>query len=153
MANPKNFNVESKIRYIVEEQWRPDADYRFLNWAQANVALDGIKRPTIVYILPPSGTLMHRWNQTTDRPQSQVAFLCNTRFDFHARENDRLMVAMKRLAATFVRELNKSGMFEQIPDKTEIPYQAVYDMLDQNVTGVIITLDLREIDGEKFCEQ
>jgi hypothetical protein len=62
------------------------------------------------------------------------------------------MVAMKYLAANFVREVNKSGLFEAIPDKTEIPYQAVYDMLDQNVTGVIITLNLREVTGENFCE-
>lgn len=152
MASYRNFNVESKVRWIVEEQWQPHADYRFLNWAQANVALDGIKRPTIVYILPASGSLFHRFNQTTDRPQTQIAFLCNTRFDFRTRENDKLMVAMKYLAAKFVREVNKSGLFEPIPDKTEIPYQAVYDMLDQNVTGVIITLNLREVTGENFCE-
>jgi len=143
--------VESKIRHIVEHIWKPDADYMFYNWAQANVALDGITRPVIVYVLPASGTLFPQWHQTCDRPTTQIAFLSPTDFDFKTRTNDRLMQAMKILAIKFILEVNKSGMFEKIPEKTPIPYQAVYDHLDENVTGIIISLDLRELQGIKHC--
>lgn len=152
MATATNFNVESKIRVIWEDNFISECDYLFLNWAQANVALDGIKRPTIVYVLPPSGNLYLEWHQTTDRPTTQIAFLCNTEFDFDTLENDALMVAMKTLAARFIRAINESGYFEPIDYKTEIPYQCVYDYLDQNVTGVLITLELKEKEGLSACE-
>lgn len=143
--------VESKIRHIIEHQWMPDADYLFYNWAQANVEIRNIKRPVIVYVLPASGSLYPDWNQTTDRPISQIAFLSKTNFDFKTRENDRLMQAMKVLAATFIQEVNKSGLFMPIPQKEEIPYQCVYDHLDENVTGIMITLKLKPLLGIPHC--
>lgn len=145
------YSVESKIRTIIEEQWKPDADYMFYNWAQANAELRGIKRPVIVYVLPANGSLYPNWNQTTDRPVSMIAFLAKTDFDFKTRENDKLMQSMKILAAQFIQEVNKSGFFEKIPLKTEIPYQAVYDHLDENVTGIMITIKLKEIAGILHC--
>lgn len=146
-------SVEAKIRHIVEGQWKPDADYMFYNWAQANVAMDAITRPAIVYVLPASGALYPQWNQTTDRPATLVGFLCRTDFDFDSRENDALMQTMKELASQFIVEVNKSGLFERIPDKVEIPYQTCYDYLDDNVTGIIITVTLKEVDGIKHCTQ
>lgn len=147
------YSVESKIRHIVEKQWQPDADYMFYNWAQANVALDGIERPVILYVLPASGFLLPDWNQTTDNPQTQIAFLAKTDFDFKTDENDRLMQQMKVLASQFIVEVNKSGLFKRIEDKRNVPYQAVYDHLDENVTGIIITLELKELQGIKHCPQ
>lgn len=152
MAGYKNFNVESKIRYIIEQRWKPDADYGFYNWPQANVAFDGMKRPRILYVLPPSGALFHQHFQTTDRPRTMVGFYCNSEYDFNTHQNDALMCAMKMLAAMFIREINKSGLFEPIPDKTEIPYRADYSFLNQNVTGILIEIELKEIEGVKFCE-
>lgn len=144
-------SVEQKVRHIVEDVWMPDADYRFFNWYQASAELDGIKRPVIMYVLPAAGKLYLDWNQTTDCPNTQIAFLVNTDFDFKSEENDRLMQYMKVLASQFIEHINSSGLFEKIPDKSEIPYQAVYDRLPQNVTGIIITLDLRELKGIKHC--
>lgn len=144
-------SVESKIRHVIECQWKPDADYLFYNWAQANVEIRGIKRPVIVYVLPANGSLYPMWNQTLDRPETLIAFLAKTDFDFKTRDNDRLMQSMKILASQFVLEVNKSGLFEQIPLKEEIPYQAVYDYLDENVTGIMITLRLKELKGIQHC--
>lgn len=144
-------SVESKIRHIIEHQWKPDADYMFYNWAQANAEIRGIKRPVIVYVLPASGSLYPLWNQTIDRPVSLIAFLCKTDFDFKTRENDRLMQHMKELASQFIQEVNKSGLFESIPQKEEIPYQAVYDYLDENVTGIMITIRLKPLKGIPHC--
>lgn len=129
----------------------PDADYMFYNWAQANAELRDIKRPVIIYVLPAFGSLYPTWNQTTDRPTSMIAFLAKTDFDFKTCENDQLMQAMKVLAAEFIQAVNKSGMFEPIPVKEEIPYQAVYDHLDENVTGIMITVKLKELTGILHC--
>jgi len=144
-------SVESMVRHIIEEQWKPNADYMFCNWYQANVSMADITKPVIVYVTPPSGSLYPMWNQTTDHPQSLVAFLVKTDFDFDSKENDKLMQSMKELAANFVNEVNKSGLFERIPDKQEIPYQAVYDFLDENVTGIILTVKLNALNGIKMC--
>lgn len=144
-------SVESKIRHVIEHQWKPDADYMFYNWAQANAEIRGIKRPVVVYVLPANGYLYPQWNQTTDHPVSLIAFLAKTDFDFKTRENDKLMQSMKILAAQFIQEVNKSGLFEAIPQKEEIPYQAVYDHLDENVTGIMITLKLKPLKGIPHC--
>ena len=48
--------VESKIRFIVESM-SEEVEYMFANWAQANVSLDNVRKPTIVYVLPPSGSI------------------------------------------------------------------------------------------------
>lgn len=145
-------SVESKIRQIIEDQWQPEADYMFYNWAQANAEIKRIKRPVIMYVLPASGSLYPMWNQTLDRPVSFIAFLCETDFDFKTRENDRLMQHMKELAAQFIQEVNKSGLFEAIPQKEEIPYQVVYDYIfDVNVTGIMITIKLKPLNGIPHC--
>lgn len=140
--------VEGKIRTIVEAM-EEDVEYMFANWAQANVTLDKVKRPTIVYVLPPSGTLDFTWRSVKDRPDSQIAFVCHTKFDFNGQENDGIIEAMKRLCIRFVKHLNESGMFENI--EGSLPYRVLYDHLDVNVTGIIIEPTLKEIDGIGLC--
>ena len=46
--------VQEKIKSIATRI--EGTAYLFMNWAQTNVALDTIDKPTIVYVLPPSGT-------------------------------------------------------------------------------------------------
>ena len=59
--------VEGKIHSIVNTLGT-GIEYRFMNWAQANVELDHVEKPTIVYVLPPSGTLTFKWNEVRMRP-------------------------------------------------------------------------------------
>lgn len=140
--------VEGKVRTIVEAMGE-DVEYMFANWAQANVSLDKVKRPTIIYVLPPSGTLDFSWKSVKDRPNSQIGFVCHTKFDFNGQENDGIIEAMKRLCIRFVKAMNESGMFEQI--EGPVPYRVLYDHLDVNVTGIIIEPTLREIEGISVC--
>lgn len=140
--------VEGKVRAIVASMGE-DVAYQFCNWAQANVALDKVEKPTIVYVLPPSGSLNFKWNQVKDKPNSQIAFVCTTDFDFDGTENDGIIEAMKRLAIRFVKALNESGYFT--PIEGEVLYQVLYDHLDQNVTGVVLTLILDEVEGVSIC--
>lgn len=140
--------VEGKIRSIVASMGE-DVEYRFMNWAQANVELDHIEKPTIVYVLPPSGTLTFKWNEVKDAPNTQIAFVCVTNFDFDGSENDGIIEEMKRLAIRFVKALNKSELFETIDG--DVLYQVLYDHLDQNVTGIVLTLTLEEVKGVSIC--
>ncbi len=153
MSNPafdskdKLGTVEGKIRAIAESM---GVNYLFCNWAQANVEFDKIDCPTIVYVLPPSGDLYFSWQEVKDYPEAQIAFLCSTEFDFESDENDALIEQMKRLCIRFVKVLNESGYFAQIEGK--LPYQVLYDHLDENVTGIVITPTLEEEEGVSVCE-
>ncbi len=142
--------VEGKIRSIAATLG-DGIEYRFMNWAQANVELDTIEKPTVIYVLPPSGTLTFKWNEVKDAPNTQIAFVCVTDFDFDGTENDGIIEAMKRLAVRFVRAFNESGLFE--PIEGDVLYQVLYDHLDQNVTGIVLTLTLEETKGVSICAE
>ena len=140
--------VEKKIRSIVKSMGA-DVSYLFMNWAQANEAIDDIERPTVVYILPPAGDLDFGWAQVKDSPDTQIAFMAPTDFDFEGEENDDIIEQMKRLCIRFVKAFNESGLFEQI--KGKLPYKVLYDHLDHNVTGIVVTPKLKEEEGVIIC--
>lgn len=142
--------VEGKVRAIVEDMGS-DVAYQFMNWAQANVELDRIEKPTVVYVLPVSGKLNVSWNQIKDRPESFIAFVSSTEYDFDGEENDNIIEGMKRLAMRFIKTLNESGLFEII--ENDVPYSVLYDHLDQNVTGIVITPVLKELVGVSICDE
>ena len=141
--------VESKVK-AVAESLGDGVQYLFMNWAQANVAMDEVVKPSIVYVLPPSGTLDFGYARVKDYPETQIGFLCPTDFDFDGTENDNVIERMKRLAIRFVKALNESECFERIEGK--LSYQVVYDFLDQNVTGIVLSIPLEEVDGVAICE-
>ncbi len=140
--------VEAKVRSIVESLGG-NVGYQFCDWAQANVTLDKVKIPTIIYVLPPSGTLNFSWRQVLDRPNAQIAFVAPTDFDFDGAENDGIIEAMKRLCIRFIKAVNESAYFEEIDGY--VPYQVLYDYLDQNVTGIVINPALKELEGVNLC--
>lgn len=141
--------VERKVRAIVSSMG-DDVTYMFMNWAQANEAIDDVTQPTVVYVLPPSGELHFSYARVKDKPETRIAFLSPADFDFDGVENDNIVEQMKRLAVRFVKAVNASGLFEMI--EGEIHYQVVYDYLDHNVTGVMLTLPLIEEDGIIICD-
>lgn len=141
--------VEGKVRKVVESMLA-DVDYYFMNWAQANVQLDEIKRPTIVYVLPANGVMDVQWQQIKDKPETFIAFVDSTEGDFDGVENDNIIERMKRLAMCFVKALNESNLFEKI--EGNLPYSVLYDHLDQNVTGIIIHPIIEEIQGVLLCD-
>ena len=147
-TTPHYGTVERKIRTIVEGM--NGVEYLFMNWAQANEKLDHIEGPTVIYILPPSGTLDFDYARVKDYPESQIAFVVSTEFDFEGEENDNVIEQMKRLCMRFIKSLNESGLFEPIEGR--LPYRVLYDYFDQNVTGIVITPQLVEEDGVSICE-
>lgn len=145
----ERLSVQQRIKKIAEHFTA--CKYIFANWAQMNVELDRIEQPTICYILPPSGMIVPERNamQFTDRPLTQIAFLSPTDFDFDGEKNDEIVEMMKILAIMFVKEINKSELFEFIDE--EIEYQVPYDTMDDNVTGVVITLPIVEKPFSACC--
>lgn len=141
--------VESKVK-AVAESLGDGVQYLFMNWAQANVAMDEVVKPSVVYVLPPSGTLDFDYARVKDYPETQIGFLSPTDFDFDGTENDNVIERMKRLAIRFVKALNESECFKLIEGK--LSYQVVYDFLDQNVTGIVLSIPLEEVDGVAICE-
>lgn len=138
----ERLSVQKRIKQIASHF--TGCEYYFANWAQMNVTIDNVKRPTICYILPPSGTFKpERGTMFTDKPLTQIAFLAPTELDFDGEQNDEAVELMKQLAFLFVMECNRSGLFEFI-DGEEIEYQVPYDTLDDCVTGVVVTLPIVE---------
>lgn len=139
-------SVEAKIHYIAESF--KDCGYMFANYSQANVELDRISKPTILYVLPPAGQLSLYHDMAIDKPSVMLWFLCPADFDFHGRDNECRVEAMKRLGIRFIDAINKSGLFHYI---TDIPYQVAYDAFDANLTGVCFTPVLEEKQGVFLC--
>ena len=142
--------VEAKVRKIVESLGE-NVGYQFCDWAQANVSLDKVKVPSIIYVLPPSGSLFFTWREVLDRPNAQIAFVSPTDFDFDGSENDGIIEEMKRLCIRFVNAVNEGKYFEAIDG--DLPYQVLYDHLDHNVTGIVISPTLKELKGVNLCNE
>ena len=140
-------SVERKIASIAAKM--EGVTYLFDNWATANVRLDKLEFPAIINLLPVSGSFRIGRTQLKDCPDCMIAFADKTEFDFDGVENDGVIERMKALAVKFIRELNKSGLFEFISD--EVNYSVFYDKLNVNVTGSVIELRLREVQGVPMC--
>ena len=90
------------------------------------------------------------WARIKDAPDTQIAFVAPTDFDFDGHDNDDIIEQMKRLCVRFIKAFNDSGYFEQIEGK--VPYKVLYDFFDQNVTGIVIEPKLKEEEGIIICE-
>lgn len=134
--------VEEKVRKIVEQM---GVTYLFENWQAANVRLDKMQLPAVMYVLPASGNLNVGLMQMKDFPNCMIAFMDKTKHDFSGEENDMVIERCKSLAREFILNVNRSGMFE--PVQGDIQYSVFYDKLDVNVTGIVIQIPLKEIRG------
>lgn len=142
-----NTSVERKMASVAEKL--KGITYLFDNWATANVRLDKMPLPAIINLLPVSGKFIISRTQLRDCPNCMIAFADKTEFDFDGKENDTKRERCKEHAVNFIRELNKSGLFEWVSD--EVPYSIFYDKLDVNVTGIVIELKLKEVQGVSMC--
>ena len=105
-----NTSVERKIASVAEKL--KDITYLFDNWATANVRLDKMPLPAMINLLPVSGKFVISRTQLKDCPNCMIAFADKTRFDFDGVENDKVIERCKGYAVQFIKELNKSGLFE-----------------------------------------
>jgi hypothetical protein len=139
--------VEQKIKSVVDKM--EGLTYVFDNWQTANLRLDKLPFPAVVNVLPVSGRFNMGKNQLRDYPNMLIAFLDKTDFDFDGEDNDLIVEKCKNLAREFILRANESRLFEYI--EGDIYYSVVYDKLDVNVTGVVIELTPKEINGIGLC--
>ena len=139
--------VEQKIKSVVDKM--EGLTYVFDNWQTANLRLDKLPFPAVVNVLPVSGRFNMGKNQLRDYPNMLIAFLDKTDFDFDGEDNDLIVEKCKNLAREFILRANESRLFEYI--EGDIYYSVVYDKLDVNVTGVVIELTPKEINGNGLC--
>lgn len=140
-------SVERKIASVAAKL--EGVTYLYDNWATANVRLDRLEFPAIINLLPVSGQFDISRTTLRDCPDCMIAFADKTRFDFDGVENDEVIERCKALAVRFIRELNKSGLFEWT--STDISYSVFYDKLDVNITGIVVELRLKEVQGVPMC--
>lgn len=138
--------VQQKVKKIVESI--DGLGYMFNDWTRANIEFDfdKVKLPICLFVLPVSGQLFNKNGNFRDYPNCLIAFLDLADLDFDGEENECTVEHMKTYAKTFIEAVNRSGMFAPIPDTTN--YSVVYDMLDQNLTGVTIQVQLKELQGD-----
>jgi hypothetical protein len=136
--------VDEKIKNIVLQI--EGLSYEYNDWTRANVTLDLKTLPVCVYVLPASGQLYNHNGNLRDYPNAMMAFLDKAELDYEGEENEPTVERMKKAAKTFIQRVNSSGMFAPIPET--INYRVVYDMLDVNLTGVILELQLKELRGD-----
>jgi len=135
--------VDEKIKKIVESI--EGLSYEFNDWTRANVELDNAPLPTCLYLLPVSGQLLNKNGNFRDQPNALIAFLDLAELDFDGEDNEPTVERMKEYAKAFIIAVDKSGMFQPLPEI--IPYSVVYDKLDVNLTGVVIQVQLKELQG------
>jgi len=137
--------VQEKIKEIVSSI--SGLDYMFNDWTRANVEFDfdKVTFPVCLNILPVSGQLFNHNGNFRDYPNCLIAFLDIADLDFDGEENEGTVERMKEYARKFILAVNSSGKFTPISEI--IPYSVVYDMLDQNLTGITIQVQLKELKG------
>lgn len=159
--------VEGKIRAVVRAMGVPveeetddrlcvdvppfgEVHYAFNDWTRANIELDTLPTPCILYLLPAAGSFMLRNGQVRDFPDVAIAFLDKAVIDENAVHDDSIVERMKRLVLAFVNAYNESGLFE--PLEGELRYQVPIDILDSVISGVIIQPKIKEVRGVRLCD-
>lgn len=139
--------VEQKIKSVVDKM--KGVTYIFDNWQTANVRLDKLTFPAVLNVLPVSGNFHIGPSQLKDYPNCMFAFMDKTDLDFDGTENDAIVEKCKNMAKEFILLLNRSGLFE--PISGSVPYSVFYDKLNVNVTGITISIQLKEVSGIVLC--
>lgn len=137
----EKLSVMEKVKSIVKKI--DGLHFEYNDWSRQNI---GVKKyPACLYLLPVFGELHLHNGIFRDIPNAEIAFIDLDVLDFDGEQNDVVMERMKAFAKQFVFEVNKSGLFKQIPEK--FTYKSVWDKLDDNVTGVVLEIRLEELQG------
>ncbi|MEG1334700.1 MAG: hypothetical protein RSD11_13700 [Bacteroides sp.] len=138
-----NMTVEQKVKSVAETI--EGLTYVFENWTKADIRIERLPLPAMVNLLPVSGSFKLKNNQFKDQPNCMFAFFDKSERDSNGLEHDTVVDRCKSLAMEFIVRLNESGLFEPIED--EISYSVSLDKLSTYVSGIIVSLQLKEVKG------
>ncbi|MEG0889752.1 MAG: hypothetical protein RSH25_14910 [Bacteroides sp.] len=138
-----NMTVEQKVKSVAETI--EGLTYVFENWTKADIRIERLPLPAMVNLLPVSGSFKLKNNQFKDQPNCMFAFFDKSERDSNGLEHGTVVDRCKSLAMEFIVRLNESGLFEPIED--EISYSVSLDKLSTYVSGIIVSLQLKEVKG------
>lgn len=135
--------VEQKVKSVAETM--EGLTYVFENWTKADIRIERLPLPAMVNLLPVSGYFKLKNNQFKDQPNCMFAFFDKSERDSNGSEYDTVVDRCKALAMEFIVKLNNSGFFE--PIEGEISYSVSLDKLSTSVSGIIVSVQLKELKG------
>lgn len=136
-------SVEQKIKSVSGKM--AGFTYVYEDWTRADLKLERLPLPALINLLPVSGALTLGKDQFRDVPNCMFVFVDKVRRDANGSDNDAVFERMKNAAMEFIVRLNESGLFE--PVEGEIPYSVILEKLAPVVTGISISLKLKEVAG------
>lgn len=147
MSNNRNRNVQANDR--VRQGIKRIAEcigvrYLFASMYEANLVIGDGDFPVLIDILPTSGSVTINQGLFKDAPNCLLFFCDKTDLDYNAEKEQPTIARMKQLAFEFIAEANRSGLFEFV-DNAE--YEIFYDRMDVTVSGVAVSLTLKDAIG------
>lgn len=138
--------MESKIKQIAEEM---GLGYLYCSWYEANDQLDDMESfPVLVNILPTSGRLNLSMDEFRDNPNCIFAFF--DQLGVNEEQASATAERMKKLMKRFIVKMNESRAFDYIDG--DIEYSIAYDKMDARLVGVILSVSVKELNGQSTCD-
>jgi len=123
----------------------PDWSVATEDWFNADRAIEKLKPPFIVYILPTGGQMTKRNGRIHDHEDVSVAFLTHVPRGANGMDNIICYNRMKDAAQAFINAINADDFFFPVESWN---YTTIYEELADITTGVLLTLTLHEMRGD-----
>lgn len=138
--------ILDEIKTIVEDTLKLRFLYSSIN--NINAAIDNTELPCVAVQKLITGTFENEGGQIKDSAPFLIMFLNSTIFDYDSLENQTIIDALKVTVKSFIREVDKSDVIIKTGSQT---YDDLYDYLDANVTGIALSITLKERAGTVPC--
>lgn len=149
--------IINKLITLVEEKLNIPCLYN--DWNRLNKDTDKLSKsisdkdpkfPAVYIVIPAQGSVDSRFGRYRQSGILTINFLIETleRADFDGIENESRIEQMKYLAIRFLYHFEKSRLFEPLGDIIE--FRNLYMITDNSLTGVSITIPVKELEGICF---
>lgn len=149
--------IITKLITLVEEKLKVPCLYN--DWNRLNKDTDKLSKsisdkdpkfPAVYIVIPAQGSVDSRFGRYRQSSILTINFLIETleRADFDGVENESRIEAMKYLAIRFLYHFENSRLFEPLADI--IDFRNLYMVTDNSLTGVSITIPVKELEGICF---
>jgi len=108
---------------------------------RTNETLNTRKFPLVIINRNPNSQLINRSGNLCEQTDFLIFFIQKTTKDRYSIENEKLINEMNKLALGFLRKVRKENVLSIIG---EVRLSKLYDYKDANVTGVGLSITLRE---------
>lgn len=147
MSNNQNRNVQANDR--VRQGIKRIAEsigirYLFASMYEANLVIGDGDFPVLIDRVHTSGSVTINQGLFKDAPNCLLFFCDKTDLDYNAEKEQPTIARMKQLAFEFIAEANRSGLFEFVGNAD---YAIFYDRMDVTVSGVAVSLTLKDAIG------